>query len=208
MKLKSNILIKILFCTFLIMFFILINEVSANSIKNIDMDVFIDNNGNATVTEVWNVNLTQGTEGYRPCTKMGDLEISNFSVIDQTGTTYQNLSVWNTNASFSSKAYKSGIHTISNGVELCWGISNYGDNTYTLKYNISNFIIQYTDTQAIYFDFLNLDQAVSNVKITIHSNYNFSLDNAKIWAFGNNGTINFANGKIILESGGKLSSSQ
>lgn len=208
MKLKSNILIKILFCTFLIMFFILINEVSANSIKNIDMDVFIDNNGNATVTEVWNVNLTQGTEGYRPHTKMGNLEISNFSVIDQTGTTYQNLSVWNTNASFSSKAYKSGIHTISNGVELCWGISNYGDNTYTLKYNISNFIIQYTDTQAIYFDFLNLDQAVSNVKVTIHSNYNFSLDNAKIWAFGNNGTINFANGKIILESGGKLSSSQ
>ena len=207
-NIKCKLLIKILFLTFIMMFFVLINQVSANSIKSIDMDVYIDNNGNAVVTEVWNANLTKGTEGFRPYTKMGNSEISNFSVTDQTGTAYQSLSTWNTKASFSSKAYKNGINTISNGVELCWGISNYGDNTYTLKYNISNFITQYADTQGIYFNFLNLDQKVSNAKITIHSNYKFSLDNAKIWAFGNDGTINFVDGKIVLESGGKLSSSQ
>lgn len=207
-NLKFNLLIRIMFFTFIMMFFVLINQVSANSIKSIDMDVYIDNNGNATVTEVWNANLTQGTEGFRPYTKMGNSKISNFSVTDQTGTTYQRLSSWNTSASFNSKAYKCGLHTISNGVELCWGISNYGNNTYTLKYNISNFITQYTDTQGIYFNFINLDQKVSNAKITIHSNHKFSLDNAKIWAFGNDGTINFVDGKIILESGGKLSSSQ
>lgn len=208
LKLKPKILVRIMFCTFIMMFFILINQVSANSIKSIDMDVYIDNNGNATVTEVWNANLTEGTEGFRPYTKMDNSVISNFSVTDQTGTTYQSLSTWNTKASFSSKAYKNGINTISNGVELCWGISNYGNNTYTLKYNISNFITQYTDTQGIYFNFLNLDQKVSNAKITIHSNHKFSLDNAKIWAFGNDGTINFVDGKIVLESGGKLSESQ
>lgn len=208
LKLKPKILVRIMFCTFIMMFFVLINQVSANSIKSIDMDVYIDNNGNATVTEVWNANLTEGTEGFRTYTKMGNSVISNFSVTDQTGTTYQSLSTWNTKASFSSKAYKNGINTISNGVELCWGISNYGNNTYTLKYNISNFITQYTDTQGIYFNFLNLDQKVSNAKITIHSNHKFSLDNAKIWAFGNDGTINFVDGKIVLESGGKLSSSQ
>lgn len=207
-NLKFNLLFRIIFFTFIIMFFVLINQVSANSIKSIDMDVYIDNNGNATVTEVWNTNLTQGTEGFRPYTKMGNSKISNFSVTDQTGTTYQSLSIWDTSASFNSKAYKCGLHTISNGVELCWGISNYGNNTYTLKYNISNFITQYTDTQGIYFNFLNLDQAVSNAKITIHSDHIFSLDNSKIWAFGNDGTINFVDGKIILESGGELSSSQ
>ena len=180
----------------------------ANSINRIEMDVYIDNNGNATVTEIWHANLTQGTEGYRPYTDMENSVISNFSVMDQTGTTYKSLPYWDTSASFNSKAYKSGIHTISNGVELCWGISNYGNNTYTLKYNISNFITQYTDTQGIYFNFLNLDQKVSNAKITIHSNYNFSLDNAKIWAFGNKGNINFIDGKIILDSDGSLSSSQ
>ena len=207
LKLKSKILFRIIFFTF-ILFFILINKVNANSIKNIDMDIYIDNEGNATVTEIWNANLTQGTEGYRPYTNMGNSVISNFSVIDQTGTTYQNLSTWDINANFNSKAYKCGLHSISNGVELCWGISNYGDNTYTLKYNISNFITQYTDTQGIYFNFLNLDQVVLNAKITIHSDYDFSLNNARIWAFGNDGTINFIDGNIVLESGGKLSSSQ
>lgn len=207
LKLKPKILFRIIFFTF-IMFFIVINKVNANCIKNIDMDIYIDNEGNATVTEIWNANLTQGTEGYRQYTKMGNSNISNFSVIDQTGTTYQNLSTWDISANFNAKAYKCGLHSISNGVELCWGISNYGDNTYTLKYNINNFITQYTDTQGVYFNFLNLDQAVSNAKITIHSNYDFSLNNARIWAFGNDGTINFIDGNIVLESGGKLSSSQ
>lgn len=208
LKLYSKKLFKIIFFTFIIMFFVFINHVSANSITSIDMDIYIDNNGDATVTEVWEASLNQGTEGFRPYTKMGNTKISNFSVTDQTGTSYQSLSTWDTSASFNSKAYKCGLHTISNGVELCWGISNYGSNTYTLKYNVSNFITQYTDTQGIYFNFLNLNQEVSNAKITIYSDYDFSLDNARIWAFGYTGTINFVDGKIVLDSEGLLSSSQ
>ena len=205
---KYSLLIKIIFFTFVIVFFCMVNQVSANSIKNIDIDVYIDNNGNAVVTEVWDVKLTNGTEGYRACKKIGNSEITNFSVTDQTGTIYQNISMWDTSADFESKAYKCGINTILNGIELCWGISNYGNNTYTLKYNISNFINQYTDTQGIYFNLLDLEQEVYNAKIVIHSDYNFSLDNARIWAFGNNGTINFKDGKIVLESGGNLSIKQ
>lgn len=205
---KTKMLMRIMFCTLFILFFILINKVNANSIKSIDMDVYIDNNGDAVITEVWNAKLTDGTEGYKPCTELGNSKISNFSVSDETGKQYETLSSWNTSASFTSKAYKSGLNYITNGVELCWGISSYGNKTYTLKYNMSNFINQYTDTQGIYFNFLDLDQKVSNVKITIHSEYSFSLDNAKIWAFGNNGTINFVDGNIVLDSGGSLSSSQ
>ena len=99
------------------------------------MDIYIDKNGNAEVTEVWNANLTQGTEGYRPCTNLGESEISNFSVSDKTGKKYKTLSTWNVNASFNSKAYKCGYNYVNGVVELCWGISNYGNNTYTLKYS-------------------------------------------------------------------------
>lgn len=205
---KIKMFIRIILSTIIIMFFILIKQVSANSITSIDMDVYIDKNGNASITEVWKSNLTKGTEGYRQYTNLGNSVISNFTVSDANGRQYESLSSWNTKANFNSKAYKSGLNYTSNGVELCWGITNYGDNTYTLKYNISNFITQYTDTQGIYFNFLNLDQPVSNAKISIRADGAFSLDNAKIWAFGNNGTINFVEGKIILESGGLLSSSQ
>lgn len=192
----------------LISFFLTTTQVSANSINNIEMDVYIDANGNASITETWKAYLSQGTEGYRPYSNLGNSTISNFSVSDETGTQYENLSSWNTSASFNEKAYKNGFHYISNGVELCWGISEYGNKTYTLKYTISNFVTQYTDTQGIYFNFINLDQPVSNAKISIRSDNNFSLDNAKIWGFGNNGTTTFEDGKIVLNSNGTLSSSQ
>lgn len=200
---------KIIFSLFiLISFFLTTTEVSANSVSKIEMDVYIDSYGNAKITEVWNAYLSQGTEGYRPYTNLGNSSISNFIISDDSGRTYESLSSWNVNASFDNKAYKSSLHYISNGVELCWGISNYGNRTYTLKYDISNFVTQYTDTQGIYFNFLNLDQSVDNAKIIIHSDIPFSLDNSRIWAFGNNGSINFEDGKIVLESGGFLSKSQ
>lgn len=201
-KVLSNI------CLFIIFLILGMTDVKANTVNNIEMDVYIDKNGNASITEVWDANLTEGTEGYRPYTNLGYSEIANFSVIDETGTTYTSLSNWNTSASFDSKAYKSGINIIDNGVELCWGISRYGNKTYTLNYDISNFVNQYTDVQGIYFNFINLDQSVGNATITIHSDIPFSLDNSRIWAFGNNGTINFEDGSIVLKSGGRLSTSQ
>ena len=189
-------------------FCLMATNVNADSIKNIEMDVYIDDDGNAKITEVWEASLSQGTEGYRPYTKLGNSAISNFRVSDDTGRTYETLSSWNVNASFNNKAYKSGLHYISNGVELCWGISSYGNRTYTLQYDVSNFVTQYQDVQGFYFNFLNLGQYVAKAKVTIRSDIPFSLDNARIWAFGNNGTINFVDGKIVLDSGGALSSSQ
>ena len=201
---------KVLVMTFFLLAgcFLFIKEVKANEIKNIEMDVYINKNGDAIVTEKWQANLTQGTEGYRPYTNLEESTISNFTVTDDSGRKYESLSGWNVNLSFDEKAYKNGLHNVFGGVELCWGISKYGNREYTLKYVISKFITQYTDTQGIYFNFLNLDQYVGNAKIIIRSDIPFSLDNSKIWAFGNNGTINFEDGKIVLDSQGTLLSSQ
>ena len=44
------------------------NCVKANSIDSISMDIYIDKNGNAKVTEVWNCNVSDGTEVYHPTT--------------------------------------------------------------------------------------------------------------------------------------------
>lgn len=189
-------------------FFFCINCVNANTISKIDMDVYIDKNGNASVTEVWKANLTSGTEGYRPYFTNDNATISDFSVSDDSGKNYESISSWNIKASFENKAYKCGINKVNDGVELCWGISNYGNRTYTLKYNINNFVNQYTDKQGIYINFLKLDNDVGNVRINIHSDTKFFEDNAKIWAFGNNGTIHFVDGNIVLESGGRLTKSQ
>ena len=192
---------------FIACLFLSVINVKANTISNIEMDVYIDNDGNASITEVWKTHLNKGTEGYRAF-KLNNQEIINFTVKDDSGVQYQNVTNWNTNDSFTNKAYKCGINDMFDEIELCWGISKYGSRTYTLSYNISNFVTQYTDTQGIYFNFINLDQVVNSAKITIRSDKKFSLDNARIWAFGNNGTINFENNNIVLNSNGKLSSLQ
>ena len=206
---KNKMIKRIVMCAIILMFYVFINKVQANSIEKIEMDIDLDKNGDATVIETWQANLTQGTEGYRTSFKLQDSKILDFSVTDESGRKYQTISDWNTNESFDYKAYKCGIKEKSNGVELCWGISQYGNKTYTLTYKINKLVTQYDDCQGIYFNFLNLDQDVNNVIIKIHYNSNeLSVNNSRIWSYGYKGTINFENGDIVLDSKGKLSKSQ
>lgn len=205
---KNKMIKRIILCAFILMFYVLTNKVQANSIEKIEMDIDLDENGDATVIETWQANLTQGTEGYRPFFKLKDSKILDFSVTDESERKYQIISDWNTNESFDYKSYKCGIKETSNGVELCWGISQYGNKIYTLKYKINKLVTQYTDCQGIYFNFLKLNQDVNKVVIKIHCNNNLSVENSKIWSYGYKGTINFENGDIVLDSKGKLSKSQ
>lgn len=205
---KNKMIKRIIQCAFILMFYVLTNKVQANSIEKIEMDIDLDENGDATVIETWQANLTQGTEGYRPFFKLQDSKILDFSVTDESERKYQIISDWNTNESFDYKSYKCGIKETSNGVELCWGISQYGNKIYTLKYKINKLVTQYTDCQGIYFNFLKLNQDVNEVVIKIHCNNNLSVENSKIWSYGYKGTINFENGDIVLDSKGKLSKSQ
>ncbi len=204
---KKSIFFCLVFFIFLLLFSLDVNA-STNEIKDINMDVYIETNGDAYITEIWKTNLNQGTEGYRSFSNINSDSISEFSVTDDLGNNYEYISNWNASDSFEHKSYKCGKNSISNGVELCWGISKYGYRTYTLKYKIKDMVTQYTDTQGIYFNFLDLDNVIGNATIEIHSDLNFSLENAKIWAFGNNGDINFYRGKIILNSNGKLKKNQ
>ena len=205
---KNKMIKRIVMCAIILMFYVFINKVQANSIEKIEMDIDLDENGDATVIETWQANLTQGTEGYRPFFKLQDSKILDFSVTDESERKYQTISDWNTNGSFDYKSYKCGIKETSNGVELCWGISQYGNKIYTLKYKINKLVTQYTDCQGIYFNFLKLNQDVNKVVIKIHCNNNLSVENSKIWSYGYKGTINFENGDIVLDSKGKLSKSQ
>ena len=58
------------------------NSADANSIDSISMDIAIDNNGNASVTEYWKCYANQGSEIYHPYYNLGNSVISNLSVYD------------------------------------------------------------------------------------------------------------------------------
>lgn len=183
--------------------------VQANSINSINMDIFIDDYGNANVTEVWNCKTDKGTESYHPYYNLGNSKITNLTVSDK-NMNYTTLQSWDTSGTLSSKAYKCGINKISNGVELCWGISNYGSNTYIVKYNISNFVSELNDSQMIYWTLIPYDfsNEIGSVKIKIHSNSYFE-DTIDVWGYGNYGGLCYVNdGAIFMDSDGKLKTSE
>ena len=155
--------------------------VQANSIEKISMDIYIQEDGDAKVTEVWECNTTQGTEVYHPYYNLQTSEIKDLSVREGT-TKYTILTNWNTSGTLSSKAYKCGINRISNGLELCWGISSYGQHTYIVNYTITNFVSELTDSQMIYWTLIpyEFSNTIGEAYIKIHTNFDIA-DTTDVW---------------------------
>lgn len=195
----------LIICLFLFPKFVI-----ANSINRIDMDIYVDNDGTAHVTETWTANLDSGTEGYKPYYNLGESNISNFKVsID--GINYSYVNDWNVNWDFNEKKYKNGFNYINNGVELCFGISKYGNNTYKLSYDISNFVLNTSDGyQMIYWTLFPYDYNPSSkrVYIKIYSDFGYD-DSIGVWGYGKYGApTRMKNGFIEMDSVGIVNSSE
>lgn len=200
-------LFKSLFFAFIFFFFILIGNVEANNLNSVNMDIYIDRNGNAHVKEIWDYTVNSGTENYHSYKNIGNSKFTNFTVKDETKT-YTTLSTWNVNASFNNKAYKCGINKISDGVELCWGISSYGRHTYTLNYTITNFVSELEDSQMIYWELIPSGSVKKNVYIKIYSDFDYTSD-TPVWGYGNyGGTCYVYDGYIEMQPDNKLDSDE
>ena len=107
-------------------------NVKANTIYSIDVDVNIDKEANAMITETWKVKGTDGTEWYHPFRDLQGMTISNFTVsMDGRDLQYK---TWNINESLSKKAGYYGMNFTNGGVELCFGKGDFNEHTFVLKY--------------------------------------------------------------------------
>lgn len=202
-----NKMFKFVLTSFMLFIFPIV--VKANSISNINMDIYLDDNGTAHVTETWSANISNGTEGNKPYYNIGNAKITNFKVIES-GKEYTYNDYWNTNDSFDEKAYKNGINYISNGLELCWGISEYGYHEYKLTYDIEGFVTTLSDADMIYWTLIpyELSSKPNNVHIKIHSSKYFD-DEVPVWGYGNyGGTARVLDGYIEMNSEGTLESNE
>ena len=187
-----------LFITFIS--FLIINNVNAESIDSIKMDVYVDSSGDAHVTEVWDAYPTKDTEYYHAYYNIGDSSIEDFKVKDE-GHEYSYID-WDIHAELEDKKYHYGFNYDYNGVELCFGKSSYKYHTYTLTYTIKNFVYNTTDgKQVMYWTMLNkVNPAPSNVEIKIHSDNVFS-DELPVWGYGNYGGLAYVyDGSIYLSN--------
>ncbi len=167
--------------------FLLMNVVHANDIKSIDMDIYVDNNGNAHIKETWVADLDSGTEGYKPYYNLGTSEIIDYTV-KMNDIEFTTISNWNVNTSFDYKSYKAGLNKINDGYELCFGISKYGLNTYEMDYTITNFVVGLNDADMVYWTLVphNLSDKPDKVYIKIYSDFKYE-DTIDVWGYGNYG---------------------
>ena len=172
---------------------------ASNHIYSIDSSIYIDEEGTATIKEVWNVVGSDGTEWYKAMYNLGNSKISDFTVsMDGVDLTYKN---WDVSESLNEKKGYYGINYTSSGPELCFGKYDYKKHTFTLNYKISNFIFNVSDAQVIYFRFID---TLSNVtfddfSITISTYYDLP-DTIDVWGYGYNGYAYVSDGKIYLSN--------
>jgi len=171
--------------------------------RDISVSVELLPQGGANVSETWNLCTTEGTEWYLPRYNLGEIDIRDFTVKDETGLQFNNIGTWEVNRSMADKAGKCGMVRANGGYELCWGVGSYGDHIFTAQYRMTN-VVQGLDD----YDFLHIQFVSQGVKprprhasvvITLPG---VALDstNCAIWAFGFNGTISFKDGRIEAET--------
>ena len=194
----------------ILIFFSSITVVNANTISNIDMDIYVDNNGTATITEIWNATVTEGTEGWHPYYNIGKSEIYDVKA-KMDNIEFTTLEYWNENSSLSEKAYKTGLYyPTSNEVDIVFGISNYGTHKYEIQYKISNFVSTTNDADMIYWNLFpyNFSAEPGNVTIKIYSDFKYD-DNWDVWGYGKYGAPCYIyNGVIKMTSDGVINSSE
>ncbi len=177
---------------------------AANNVKNIEIEVILNDDGSANVTQVWNGYFHEGTENYIVINNLKDMDIEDFQVSDRYGP-YSYQPNWNIKGSFASKVRSYGIVRTAEGYELCWGISEYGEREYVITYKVRGMVASYIDYDGVHFQFVNpgMNTVPTDVQLTMFLADGTPLDesNARIWAFGYHGEINFEdNGSVYANT--------
>ena len=190
---------KIYYLLTIIFTFSFINVLAKNDIYKIDMNIYLEKNGNMRVSEVWDVKADDGSEWYRSYHDLGNSVISNFRVsMDNVPLSEKE---WDASLGLNEKKGYYGTNKTDNGIELCFGKYDYERHTFTLTYNISNVIFNTQDNQILYWRLIEQldDINVHTFDATITGFYNFP-DNLDVWSTGYDGLNYVQNGIIKISN--------
>ena len=190
---------KIIYLLTLIVIFTTINVYAAGDIYSINMDIYLNQNGDANITERWDVKAYDGSEWFKQIKNIDNIDINNYTVsMDGKPLTIKD---WNVNENLEAKRGYYGINKIDNGLELCFGKYDYNRHTFTISYTMSNVIFNTNDAQVFIGKIINEmpGHNFQNFNVTISSFYPFpsSLD---VWGTGYQGLAYVDNGKIYLSN--------
>ena len=172
-------------------------------IRDIDIRVSLTEDGTARITERWDVVVASGTEWYLVRSNLGDIDIENLCVTDETGRPFQDTGAWNVDLSLQQKAGKCGLHRISGGYEICWGVGSYGPHVFTVSYDMTNAVKSLNDFDMLHMQFVSSDLSANpgHVRLVLDAPVALDKENSNIWGFGYDGTVAwYGDGSVVAES--------
>ncbi len=179
---------------YFIAFFIMSHDVLAEGmINSVDINVSIDETGEASITEVWQV-PRQDTPYFEK--KFYDSEgatISNYTVTGD-DTEYTLSTSWPTDNNNVYNYYE------ENDIKAIRFTNDQTVSSYTLNYTVDGFITQFSDTQGIdwYFFVTDSSTEVNTLNVVINGTYSFNESNTALYGIGPNMSLEFVDGGIHL----------
>ena len=178
-------------------FFSFVSIVSASKVNRVDIDVSIDENGDAIITEKWNIQKQKQNVFQRDFYDVQDVKISDYSISDDKNSSYREVD----NKDFDAK--DGFVYTfVDDGYTKALKFATIGDkNDYTISYKVEGMIKKFEDVYGIDFYFIgpNDKQTYGAISIKIKSNVEFTATNTGIYTLGNSRILTeFSDGAINI----------
>lgn len=183
-------------------------------LKKLDIHVELADNGDARITETRHMTVgSEGTECYIVVGNMHGSKVRDLVVSDETGAEFETVDRWDTSWSRSRKEGRCGIVSKNDGYEICWGLGEKGDRTYTTAYTVTKLCRSYDDADGFNYMFVaeNISPLPEKARVTIvreGDEDGFEKSDVRMWAFRYNGNIEWKNGAVVAETSEALEEGQ
>lgn len=178
----------------LLVFLSIVPTVAAeeNKINSIHIDVQLQEDGSATIRETREMETYEHTELYIVLENLGETELLDFEVVG-----FEEEENWDIDNSFEEKANKYGVIDTSDGYELAWGITEYGNPEYHVSYTLSNLVRNLEDGQALFWNFDSFSSLPAD-RLTMEISAPFPLEEQvlDLYTFGFEGPYSIENGVL------------
>lgn len=201
-KLKK--VIFMLLCFIFVLGFNNYVRAESSTIDNIDINVKINEDGSASITEAWNVEIYDIDQLSKSYFNLNTSEIKDLVVVNENKEKFEFISNWNNEASREEKSNKCGLYINKEDGEtaICFGTGENGKHVYAFKYTITNFVKQKSNYQSLNFKFLqsHMDILPKSAKITIEADKAFKEKNIDYEGLGFDGESKIEDGKFIFNA--------
>ncbi|MBP5488326.1 MAG: DUF2207 domain-containing protein [Bacteroidales bacterium] len=174
----------------------------AGTIRSISINLALDHQGNAHITEIWDLDADEGTEWYLVRENLDGMSVLDFTV-SENGVRFEDVGEWDVHRSLRQKAGKSGIVHKKNGVELCWGLGSMGDHVFTASYTLTGAVRTLQDYDMLHLQLVSPGLSSRPEKVSVRVSAEgvpLSGENCRLWGFGFTGRADLEDGCAVYRS--------